>query len=232
MSWLGNSGFRAELLQNGVVARTGCARGHPNVGGMNPRVLAAVTRVLAVALLPVAFLRSPRRARYFACQWALGLRYPAEDLRGLTAATARAFTEARTVAFWRDHQLIGLTCGHRDAALQHRMFVDEVRRTGSVAAARYRVLPPDESSHVSGIALDVRPTEGARWLEEHGAAFGLYRRYDNEWWHFEHHVQAPPRLPHPGVAAEAATVVLTVPDQRSARSAGCWPTGGRGSLQR
>ncbi|TDP95025.1 D-alanyl-D-alanine carboxypeptidase [Labedaea rhizosphaerae] len=199
---------------------------------MNPRVLAAVTRVLAVALLPAAFLRSPRRARYFACQWALGLRFPAEDLRGLTAATARAFTEARTLAFWRDHQLIGLTCGHRDAALQHRMFMEEVRRTGSVAAARCRVLPPDESSHVSGIALDVRPTEGARWLEEHGAAFGLYRRYDNEWWHFEHHWTPPPRLPYPGVAAEAATVVMSVPDPRSGRSQSFRQAGGRGSLQR
>ena len=66
-------------------------------------------------------------------------------------------------------------------------------------------LPPHESLHVAGLAIDVRPTEGARWLEEYGAPYGLYRRYDNEWWHFEYRPeyagQPPPRLPHPGAPA-------------------------------
>ncbi|KAA9158073.1 M15 family metallopeptidase [Amycolatopsis acidicola] len=163
------------------------------------RLLAAVTRTLAVALLPLAQLRSPGRARFTACQWALALRFPAEDLDGLEPGTRASFREARAVAFWRDHQLIGLTSGHRDAAEQHRLFTEEVRRTGSFSAARRRVLPPEESSHVAGRALDVRPAEGAAWLERHGAAHHLYRRYDNEWWHFEHHLIAPGRLPHPGL---------------------------------
>ncbi|MFD2473049.1 D-alanyl-D-alanine carboxypeptidase family protein [Amycolatopsis silviterrae] len=163
-----------------------------------PRVLAAVTRILAVALLPAAFLRSPGRSRYLACQWALAMRYPAEDLAGLSEPARAAFTAARTEAFWRDGQLIGLTSGHRDAADQHRMFAEEVHRTGSVAAARRRVLPPHESAHVRGTAMDVRPTEGAAWLERHGAEYRLYRRYDNEWWHFEYHADTVPlRLPDP-----------------------------------
>jgi hypothetical protein len=172
-----------------------------------------VTKALARVLLPVAFLRYGRRAHLVAAQWALGLRFPAEDLRGLAPAVRAAFTAARTEAFWRDGQLLGLTSGHRDAATQHRMFVDEVCRTGSVRAARRRVLPPDESPHVRGLAIDVRPFEGARWLEAHGWRFGLYRIYDNEWWHFEHRAGGPPRrLPHPG----ASPPPLAAPGRRTA----------------
>lgn len=160
-----------------------------------------LTMVLARLLLPVAVLRHGRRARHAAAQWALGLRFPREDLRGLAPAAHAAFTAARTEALWRDRQLVGLTSGRRDAAVQWRMYLVEVARTGSDVLARRRVLPPDESAHVVGIAMDVRPTEGARWLETHGWRWGLYRRYDNEWWHFEHHPgAAPPRMPHPGVS--------------------------------
>ncbi|WP_243772308.1 M15 family metallopeptidase [Actinomadura barringtoniae] len=163
-------------------------------------LLAAATRFIALLLMPIACCRAPGRARFVACQWALGLRFPAEDLSGLAPATLAAFTHARAEAFWRDGQLIGLTSGHRDAAEQYRIFTEEVRRTGSVLRARRRVLPPDESSHVRGLALDVRPAEGARWLEQFGARYGLYRVYDNEWWHFEYRTAQPPRLPHPGAA--------------------------------
>ncbi|MEO3829115.1 M15 family metallopeptidase [Actinomadura sp. B10D3] len=166
-----------------------------------PALLATVTRLIGVLLVPIAFCRAPGRARFLACQWALGLRFPAEDLRGLAPEALAAFTHARAEAFWRDGQLIGLTSGHRDAAEQRRIFAAEVRRTGSVSAARRRVLPPEESSHVRGLAVDVRPTEGAQWLERHGARYGLYRVYDNEWWHFEYRTAEPVRLPHPGGVA-------------------------------
>lgn len=165
------------------------------------RVYTVVTRTLAVALLPAAFVVAPCRARHTACQWALAARFPAEDLSGLTAATRAAFTAARTQALWRDGVLIGLTSGYRDVGEQGRLFAEEVRRSGSSAAARMRVLPPEESRHVAGTALDVRPTEGARWLERYGEHYNLYRVYDNEWWHFEYRPDgAPRRLPHPGVS--------------------------------
>ncbi|HET9139564.1 D-alanyl-D-alanine carboxypeptidase [Actinophytocola sp.] len=170
------------------------------------RLRALVTKLLARCLLPLAALRAPGRARWLACQWALGLRFPAEDLDGLCGRARAAFTHARAEAFWRDGQLIGLTSGHRDAAEQHRLFTAEVRRTGSTSAARRRVLPPEESAHVAGIALDVRPAGGARWLERHGHRYHLYRRYDNEWWHFEYRPEyagrAPSRSPHPGAVAQ------------------------------
>lgn len=167
------------------------------------RLYAAVTLVLAVLLLPAAFVRHPGRARELACHWALRMRFPAEDLTGLTDGAKAAFTAARTEALWRHGQLIGLTSGYRDPVVQQRMFDEEVRRTGSPTSARMLVLPPAESNHVKGIALDVRPHEGARWLEEHGARHDLYRIYDNEWWHFEHRPNCggtpPQRRPHPGM---------------------------------
>ncbi|GAA1666833.1 D,D-peptidase/D,D-carboxypeptidase VanY-N [Fodinicola feengrottensis] len=171
-------------------------------GRLRDRLFEAVTNVLAILLLPIAFVRRPGNAAQLACQWALGLRFPAENLDGLTVLAKAAFQAARTDAFWCDGQLIGLTSGHRDAAEQHQLFNDEVVRTGSVSAARRHVLPPEESTHVKGIAMDVRPVEGARWLEDNGWRYDLYRTYDNEWWHFEHRPQnpgqAPRRLPHPG----------------------------------
>ena len=170
---------------------------------------ALVTKLIARCLLPLAAFRAPGRARWLACQWALGLRFPAENLDGLAGSARAAFTSARADAFWQYGQLIGLTSGHRDAAEQHRLFTAEVRRTGSRSAARRRVLPPEESAHVAGIAIDVRPAGGARWLEQHGHRYHLYRRYDNEWWHFEYrpeyHGQPPPRQPHPGAPAPFGT---------------------------
>jgi D-alanyl-D-alanine carboxypeptidase len=175
------------------------------------RLYTAVTLTLGVLLLPAAFLRHPGRARELACAWALRLRFPAEDLTGLSPGTLTALTAARTEAFWRDHQLIGVTSGHRDAATQLRLFLSEVRRSGSPEAARTWVLPPSESEHVRGIALDVRPVEGARWLERHGGRHHLYRIYANEWWHFEyqpHTRSAPPRLPHPGAITSTPSIPL------------------------
>ena len=122
----------------------------------------AITLALDVLLLPAAFLRHPGRAHELACAWALRLRFPAEDLTGLSPGTLTALTAARTEAFWRDHQLIGVTSGHRDAATQLRLFLAEVRRSGSPESARTWVLPPSESRHVRGIALDLRPHPGAR----------------------------------------------------------------------
>ncbi|AQZ60831.1 D-alanyl-D-alanine carboxypeptidase [[Actinomadura] parvosata subsp. kistnae] len=167
------------------------------------RLYAVLTLVLAVLLLPVAFVRRPGRARELACRWALRMRFPAEDLTGLRDGALAAFNAARTEALWRHGQLIGLTSGYRDPGEQQRLFDEEVRRTGSPFLARMLVLPPAESPHVKGVALDVRPHEGARWLEEHGARYDLYRIYDNEWWHFEYRPDRrgtpPPRCPHPGV---------------------------------
>lgn len=174
------------------------------------RVYAACTRALAIAFLPIAFVRAPRRAKQLACGWALAARYPTENLDGLSPETAAAFVAARTEAFWRHGQLIGLTSGYRDPAEQLRLFTAEVWRSGSLDRARKRILRPAESSHVLGTALDIRPTEGARWLEENGGPYSLYRIYDNEWWHFEFRKVAPRRLAHPGASETLVSPTWTL----------------------
>lgn len=142
-------------------------------------VYRVVTLLLGVVLVPAALVVARRRhAAGLACRWALALRFPAENLAGLTPAARAAFQKARTRAFWRHGQLIGVTSGYRPAEHQARLYAE--------AADRRTVLPPHESRHVAGTALDVRPVEGARWLERHGALHQLYRVYDNEWWHFEY----------------------------------------------
>ncbi|HVV14517.1 D-alanyl-D-alanine carboxypeptidase family protein [Amycolatopsis sp.] len=164
-----------------------------------------LTRALALLLLPFACLAAPGAARLAACRWALAVRFPRENLAGLTPGALAAFEAARARALWRDGVVIGLTSGHRSAAEQARLFAAEAGRGGQP-----RTLPPAESRHVTGTAMDVRPTEGARWLELHGSSYGLYRRYDNEWWHFEYCPMGPPeRLPHPG--ARLSTVVTAAP---------------------
>jgi hypothetical protein len=50
-------------------------------------------------------------------------------------------------------------------------------------AARW-VATPDTSAHVSGDAVDIG-RDGAAWLSEHGAVYGLCQTYGNEPWHYE-----------------------------------------------
>jgi len=159
-----------------------------------------LTRLIAIAALPVAWVVAPGRARTVACRWALAMRFPHEDLAGLDPATHAAFTAARRDALWRDGVLLGLTSGHRDFAVQQRLYLADQARGGR------KVLPPQESRHVSGTALDIRPVEGAGWLSRHGGRYGLYRVYDNEWWHFEYRPDGPPvRQPHPSTVARWPT---------------------------
>lgn len=65
------------------------------------------------------------------------------------------------------------------------------------AAARRWVLPPDDSTHVTGRAIDVGPRAGAAWLQTNGVRWGLCRTFDNEWWHFELVAVPGTRCPRP-----------------------------------
>ncbi|HEX3784396.1 MAG TPA: D-alanyl-D-alanine carboxypeptidase [Pseudonocardiaceae bacterium] len=145
-----------------------------------------LTLVMARLLLPVAAVATGgRRVRQRASEWALSLRFPSEKLAGLSEETRTALVTARTDAFWQDGELISVTSGRRGVRAQQRMFDAAIERYGSITEARHWVLPPSESAHVRGTAMDIRPFGGARWLERYGDHYGLYRTFDNEWWHFE-----------------------------------------------
>lgn len=122
------------------------------------------------------------------------------DVPGLTPAMRRAVRLAIAAA-GRDGVTLRVTSGRRSGEHQQRLFEDAVRKYGSPELARRWVLPPDESAHVSGEAVDVGPPEAAAWLDRHGVRFGLCRRYANEPWHFERLAAAkgsacPPMEPH------------------------------------
>ena len=75
--------------------------------------------------------------------------------------------------------------GWRSAAEQERLLQQAIARYGSEKEARRWVATPQTSAHVSGDAVDLGPSEAARWLARHGAAYGLCQVYRNEPWHFE-----------------------------------------------
>jgi hypothetical protein len=119
----------------------------------------------------------------------------------LSAPLRRAVDRALAAAA-RDGVELRVTSGWRSAEHQARLYAEAIAKYGSAQRARRWVLPPDESAHVRGEAVDVGPAAGARWLDTNGVRFGLCRRYANEAWHFELLARAkgspcPAMEPHP-----------------------------------
>ena len=121
--------------------------------------------------------------------------------KGLDSGLRRALIKARQEA--PDGIRLKVTSGYRPASVQERLWKDAIRQYGSRSEARKWVLPPEDSSHVHGAAVDIGPREGARWLELNGAQFGLCRTYRNEWWHFEDVARDGDCPPMAGSAAAA-----------------------------
>nr|WP_280391652.1 M15 family metallopeptidase [Nocardia brasiliensis] len=108
----------------------------------------------------------------------------AAGTEGLEPRLALAYTLAEGEAHAQGVPL-SITSGYRSREEQQWLWNDGLVKYGSPDEARRWVLPPEESTHVSGRAIDVGPQEGAHWLEVNGNTWGLCRMFDNEWWHFE-----------------------------------------------
>jgi hypothetical protein len=87
---------------------------------------------------------------------------------------------------------LAITSGYRSLAQQEVLFERAIKRHGSVKAASKWVLPPEKSNHPWGLAIDInygvggsKGKKAAAWLEKNGYKYGMCRRYENEWWHFE-----------------------------------------------
>lgn len=106
------------------------------------------------------------------------------DVTRLQPAMQRAVMRAVTAADGQGVSLI-VTSGWRSSVAQQRLYDGALAKYGDSAKARRWVLPPRESQHVTGGAVDVGPQTAATWLEDNGVRFGLCRRYANEPWHFE-----------------------------------------------
>ena len=125
----------------------------------------------------------------------------AKKFSGMTRGTQQAFLAAQKAAQAAGQSFI-LNSGYRSAAYQQRIFDCWVNQLGSEQAARQYALPPDQSAHVQGYAMDIAPPSAAAWLESTKGQFGLCRRYEDETWHFEYQARyktqgCPALLPHP-----------------------------------
>jgi hypothetical protein len=107
-----------------------------------------------------------------------------DELANLDPALRRSFEAARAAAAAEGIEL-KVNSAWRSAEHQQQLFTDAIKQYGSASEARKWVLPPNESAHVQGRAIDVGPPSSAAWLERNGERFGLCRRYANEPWHFE-----------------------------------------------
>ena len=117
-------------------------------------------------------------------------------ITGLDSALRTAVQDAS-----RDAAADGLdfhvSSGWRSAAYQQALFDAAVEEYGSPDAAREWVLRPDESSHVTGDAVDVGPTDAMYWLSRYGSDHGLCQTYGNEMWHYELAVERGGQCPAP-----------------------------------
>ena len=98
----------------------------------------------------------------------------------LAGALRRATTDAG-----REGVKLVVDSGWRSPEYQAQLLQQAVSQYGSEAEAARWVAAPDRSAHVSGDAVDIGPTDAARWVSENGAQYGLCRVYGNEPWHFE-----------------------------------------------
>ena len=98
----------------------------------------------------------------------------------LLGALRRAATDATAdgVEFFVDS-------GWRSPEYQRQLLREAVSEYGSEEEAARWVATAKTSAHVSGDAVDIRPSEATAWLSEHGAWYGLCQIYGNEPWHYE-----------------------------------------------
>lgn len=103
----------------------------------------------------------------------------------LLGAVREAATDARA-----DGVEFVVNSGWRSAALQAQLLREAVTTYGSEAEAARWVATPENSSHVTGDAIDLGPLSAQDWLAQHGAAYGLCQTYANERWHYELRAEA------------------------------------------
>jgi D-alanyl-D-alanine carboxypeptidase len=75
--------------------------------------------------------------------------------------------------------------GWRSPQYQAQLLREAISKYGSETEAARWVATTNTSAHVKGDAVDIGPSDAARWLSEHGATYGLCKIYANEPWHFE-----------------------------------------------
>lgn len=96
-----------------------------------------------------------------------------------------------------DGIVFDVTSGWRSAAYQRWLLDDAIRTSGSEETARAYVATPEQSSHVTGRAVDIGSLDAQLWIIENGRDWGLCQTYANERWHFEKATGAGGECPEP-----------------------------------
>lgn len=131
---------------------------------------------------------------------------PSDDvpaLTGLDSALLTAVREAADAALEEDGIEALVTSGWRSERYQRFLLDSAVEVYGSEEEAARWVASPEESSHVTGAAVDIGRTDAAYWFAQHGSRFGLCQTYDNEIWHYELTVEPGGTCPAPLADASA-----------------------------
>jgi len=150
-------------------------------------------------------------------------RHPAmTELDGGLREALRSAQAAATL----DGVVFDVTSGWRSADYQRWLLGDAIRTYGSEALARQYVASPEDSSHVTGRAVDIGSLDAQLWIIEHGREWGLCQTYANERWHIEKATDAGGRVPRAearrsrvnddGAAPEGNGAVVRVLTRRSA----------------
>jgi D-alanyl-D-alanine carboxypeptidase len=99
-----------------------------------------------------------------------------------------------------------VTSGWRSERYQQRLLEEAIITYGSEAEARRWVNTPEQSTHVTGDAIDIGPTDASSWLSQYGYEYGLCQTYANELWHYELTVEPGGTCPAPLSDASAGRV--------------------------
>jgi zinc D-Ala-D-Ala carboxypeptidase len=107
----------------------------------------------------------------------------------LDPALLRALRQAATNAASEGVESY-VNSGWRSPKYQEQLLRQAISTYGSEREAARWVSTAETSAHVSGDAVDIRPSDATAWLSEHGAEYGLCQIYSNEPWHYERRPEA------------------------------------------
>jgi len=139
-------------------------------------------------------------------EWSLGaaqIKPGKKHPNAMRTQMANRWYAVRVAAAKAGYTLI-MTSGFRRLVDQQYLYKRAIEKYGSAKKAAEFVLPPKYSMHPWGLAIDINRNKGlksaAKWVELNGWKWGLCRRYDNEFWHFEPLIapgkKCPPREPN------------------------------------
>lgn len=183
-------------------------------------VLLAIAGGLILILISVIMLLASATASSFTARVLAGVVFtPTEDdgmidaagpltvdndthpaMQQLDPALHDALRSAQEAAA-REGITFDVTSGWRSADYQRWLLDDAIRTYGSEEIAREYVATPEDSSHVTGHAVDIGSLDAQLWLMEHGREWGLCQTYANERWHFERATDAGGECPTPHLDA-------------------------------